>query len=150
MSNTIDALSVYVKHFDALTTRELYEMIKARFNVFYLEQAIRYPDLDDVDYNAYHVLAMRGDAVVAYARLFMDENDKVWYAGRVLSVSRATGLGRMVMEKAEAFVRSHGGNILRVHAQIQAESFYVHLGYTRCSEEFVEADILHVGMQKPL
>ena len=41
-----ELLGFYVRSFDALTTRELYEMLRARADVFVGEQKILFPDTD--------------------------------------------------------------------------------------------------------
>jgi ElaA protein len=38
------------KHFDALGAAEIYEILKARAQVFTIEQQILYLDMDDIDY----------------------------------------------------------------------------------------------------
>ena len=40
------------KRFDELTTRELYEILKSRAEVFMLGQGIICQDIDDVDYES--------------------------------------------------------------------------------------------------
>lgn len=147
--NDID-LTLHVKHFAELTTTELYEIIKARFGVFYLEQAIRYPDLDDVDYQAVHIFLTVERTVVAYARLYHDEADNLWHAGRVLTLQRLKGHGRQVMEAAERYAHQQGATLLHVNAQLQAEAFYQALGYQRATPQFIEANLPHVGMRKTL
>ena len=47
-SNFAPKLRIMTKHFAELTTTELYEILKARFAVFYMEQHIYYQDFDDV------------------------------------------------------------------------------------------------------
>ncbi len=42
-----ELLGFYVRSFDALTTRELYEMLRARADVFVGEQKILFPDTDE-------------------------------------------------------------------------------------------------------
>ena len=44
-----------IKTFSELNTTELYEIIKARVNVFVVEQDCPYPDLDDYDQKAIHL-----------------------------------------------------------------------------------------------
>ena len=48
-------MELKVKFFDELTTRELYEMLKARAEIFVVEQNCVYQDLDDKDYTSLHV-----------------------------------------------------------------------------------------------
>ena len=43
------------KTFDELTTKEIYEILKARAAVFVVEQNIVYQDMDDKDYDSLHL-----------------------------------------------------------------------------------------------
>ena len=43
------------KFFDELNTRELYAILKARVDVFVVEQKCAYPELDGIDYKSLHV-----------------------------------------------------------------------------------------------
>lgn len=144
---------VLVKPFAELTNTELYEIIKARFNVFYLEQRIYYPDLDDEDYHALHFFIQNERMVVAYARIFpplSEDRKHVWHAGRVLTTRRGKGLGKTVMQAVEEYARKQGGAILQVNAQVQASTFYLHLNFHQTTDIFLEAGIPHIGMEKRL
>lgn len=44
-------MNLIIKRFDELTTRQLYEILKSRAEIFLLEQNIVCQDLDDEDYN---------------------------------------------------------------------------------------------------
>ena len=46
------------KHFNELTTKELYEILKARAAIFIMEQNIQYQDMDDIDYESLHCFYM--------------------------------------------------------------------------------------------
>lgn len=48
-------MEVKIKTFDELTTKELYEILKLRADVFVVEQNCIYPDLDDIDYRSIHI-----------------------------------------------------------------------------------------------
>ena len=48
-------VSIVSKYFDELTTKELYEILKARAEIFVVEQNCVYQDLDDVDYWSLHI-----------------------------------------------------------------------------------------------
>ena len=52
------------KTFQQLTATEVYEILKARCDVFTVEQRICYPDMDDIDYDAVHVFCEDGRGVV--------------------------------------------------------------------------------------
>ncbi len=138
------------KHFAELTTTELYEILKARFAVFYMEQHIYYQDFDDVDYQAYHIAIFREGKVVAYARLFAGEQAGEWMLGRMLTIERGQGLGKKIVTEAEAFAKQQGGSTLLFHAQAQAVPFYEKLGYSTDGTMFMEADIPHILMKKKL
>ncbi len=55
-----------IKTFDEITTQELYSVIKARVNVFVVEQNCRYPYLDDYDQKAVHLWAENEGEILAY------------------------------------------------------------------------------------
>ncbi len=63
---------------------------------------------------------------------------------------RGEGLGHGLMERVEAEAREQGCTLSRLHAQTSVVSFYEQRGYEVTSAEFVEADIPHVEMEKPL
>jgi predicted GNAT family N-acyltransferase len=63
---------------------------------------------------------------------------------------RGNGLGERLMDLAEDAAREQGHTRVRLHAQTAVESFYESLGYETVSDEFEEANIPHVEMQKRL
>ena len=143
-------LKMHIKPFSKLSTTELYEILKARFNVFYLEQHILYPDLDDIDYYATHFAIFRKGHVIAYARLFQDTTQGQWIIGRMLTVERGKGFGKYILSQIEQLALSQSVNSLFMHAQIHAVPFYEALGYTTEGEIFQEAGIPHIRMRKSL
>ena len=62
-----------IKTFSELTTVELYEIIKARVNVFVVEQDCPYPDLDDCDQKAIHLWAEKEGEVIKYKKKIKKE-----------------------------------------------------------------------------
>ena len=148
--HTSKEVSLQIKPFAELTAGEMYEILKARFNVFYLEQQIRYPDLDDVDYVCTHVSLWAGKQVIAYARLFADAEEETLRVGRMLTVARGQGFGRQLMENIIAEARCQGARRLFLHAQTHAVPFYERFGFTPVGEMFMEADIPHLGMELSL
>ncbi len=134
------------KTFAGLTTEELYELLKARFAVFVAEQRCFYLDMDDIDYRSTHFFIRKGQAVVAYGRLFEEEEPHTWHIGRVLTLERRTGMGRRLMEAIIRTAREQGAKTIRIEAQTHAVGFYEQLGFTACSEPFDEAGIEHIRM----
>ena len=47
-------MDFFAKRFDELSTTELYEILKARSEIFVMEQNIHYQDMDDVDCRSLH------------------------------------------------------------------------------------------------
>ena len=138
------------KHFSELSTTELYEILKARFAVFYLEQHIYYQDFDDIDYSATHIALVQKGHVIAYVRLFAGDRPGEWMLGRMLTVEQGKGYGKYIIEQAEVEAKRQGAKTLIFHAQTQAAAFYEALGYTTCGSVFMEADIPHVHMKKSM
>ena len=150
-------ITVQIKPFADLSATDLYEILKARFNVFYLEQQIRYPDLDNIDYRATHLSLRRRGIVIAYARLFPDAETGVLRVGRMLTTQRGKGFGRHLMTLLIEEARRQGATTLRLHAQTQAVPFYSHLGFQPAlgpdgtpASPFLEADIPHLCMELTL
>ena len=150
-------VTVQIKPFADLSAADLYEILKARFRVFYLEQQIRYLDLDNVDYIATHCSIRRRGLVLAYARLFPDAEPGVLRVGRMLTTQRDKGYGRHLMSILIAEARRQGATTLRLHAQTQAAPFYTHLGFQPATlpdgipaAPFTEADLPHVCMEMSL
>lgn len=145
-----DSIATTIKEFGQLTTVELYEILKARFQVFVIEQECLYLDMDDIDYQSLHVFFSRGTTVVAYARLFAEQEPDVWHVGRVLTVERGVGLGKRLMEVVMQTARQQGARTLKMDAQTHAIEFYRRLGFSVCSDVFDEAGIPHVRMETAL
>jgi ElaA protein len=85
-------MKVVSKFFGELTTVELYELLKARAEIFVVEQNCVYQDLDDKDYRSLHVFYEEEKKVTAYLRAFVIEEGVV-QMGRVLTREHGRGLG---------------------------------------------------------
>ncbi len=143
-------MSIYIKRFDALSPREVYEILAARLEVFAVEQGICCQDADGVDYDALHVFSVEDGRVTAYCRAFYtDDSHKTVAIGRVLTRTHGKGHGRALMEAALAGIaRELPSANLMLHAQTHARGFYEKFGFTVTSEPFMEDGILHVEMKK--
>ena len=154
-------LNLHIRTFADLSAAELYEILKARYAVFTMEQGIVYLDEDDIDYLATHVFITRGSKVIAYARLFREKtettfdhanlthvsNDAVFCIGRMLTVERRQGFGARLMASVLAEAKRQGAKTVRLHAQIPAVPFYERFGFHAFGEVFEEADIPHQRME---
>lgn len=132
--------------FDELTTRQLYEIARARTEIFLLEQRIVCQDLDGVDYDALHCFLEEDGKVLAYLRAYRDEDGDV-RIGRVLSVTHGIGHGSLLMKQAiPAIQRAFACERILIHAQKHAQGFYGEFGFRVTSPDFLEEGIPHVGM----
>ena len=139
-------MNFYAKTFDQLSAKEIYEILKARMEVFLLEQHIVCLDIDGIDYDSLHVFFENEGRVEAYFRAFLHE-DAV-KIGRVLTREHGKGLGRKLMEKGMEKVKNHFGcDKIILHSQKHAEGFYKKFGFETVSDEYLEEGVMHVTMQ---
>ena len=142
-------MTLSVKRFSELTNDELYAVLKLRVDVFVVEQKCAYPDLDGKDPDALHVFLSDADGIAAYLRVLPEGAqfaDAVGI-GRVIAARRGLGLGARVLAAGiEAARRELGAQRIRIKAQSYAQGFYEKAGFVRCTDEFDEDGIPHVGM----
>ena len=124
----------------------MYEILRARAEIFVVEQNCVYQDLDGIDYESLHVFAEEGGKVTAYLRAFYKDEDTV-QMGRVLTLRHGEGLGGKLLREGMAQIRArmHPAKIC-IDAQCYATGFYEREGFRICSEEFLEDGIPHVRM----
>lgn len=145
-------MNLIAKKFDELKLEELYEIIKARAEIFIMEQNIHYQDLDNVDYICLHCFFMEENKVVAYLRAFyQDDTCDIVKIGRVLTLKHGNGIGRELMEKSIAAIKEKMKcKKIYIDAQKHAVGFYEKFGFKSITNDFLEEDIAHVGMELEL
>ena len=142
----VQDMAVYSKVFSELTTKELYEILKARAAIFVVEQNCVYQDLDDRDYDSLHVFFEEDGKVTAYLRAFSKGNGVV-QMGRVLTVQHGTGLGKKILKEWIKNIRERmSPKQIYIQAQCYAIGYYEQEGFHVCSDEFLEDGIPHVQM----
>ena len=139
-----------IKTFSELTTTELYEIIKARVNVFVVEQDCPYPDLDDYDQKAIHLWAEKEGEVLAYCRIF-DKGIKYpeTSIGRVVTTEkgRGTGLGKQVISYSIDVIENRLRTTeVRISAQDYLLKFYSGFGFVDTGKKYLEDNIPHTEM----
>ncbi len=129
-------------------TRDIAACRALRRSVFIEEQGVSEADeVDDLDNQAIHLIAIDGDRPVGSARLLvLGEIGKV---GRVcvLREARGTGLGAALMQAAVAECRKLPGvRRVKLGAQSHALGFYERLGFVAFGPEYLDAGIAHRDM----
>nr|WP_152909133.1 GNAT family N-acetyltransferase [Chryseobacterium sp. Hurlbut01] len=143
-------LSWKIKSFEEITTSELYEIIKARVDVFVVEQDCPYPDLDDYDQKALHLWAEKDQKVLAYCRIF---NKGIKYPetsiGRVLTTEKGRGknFGKQLIQYAvETIENRFRTSEIRISAQDYLLRFYSGFGFEDTGKKYLEDNIPHTEM----
>ena len=140
-------MKLQVKFFEELTTRELYEIVRSRTEIFLLEQHIICQDFDGVDYEALHCFLEENGKVLAYLRAY-PAGEGIAKVGRVLSVTHGMGWGTKLMTEAIPHIKTKlACQKIIVHAQKQAQGFYEKLGFIVTSPDYLEEGIPHVTMK---
>lgn len=141
-------------HHSELTVAELYALLKLRSEVFVVEQACIYLDIDGDDLlgENRHILGWQGDTLVAYARILVSEEAvEPVTIGRVIvnPAVRGERLGYQLMERAIASCEQRWPErAIYLGAQAHLRAFYGHLGFIAVTDVYDEDGIAHVGMAR--
>jgi len=125
-------------------------VIKIRTEVFIKEQSFQ-NEFDDIDDRAAHVLVMDESIPAATCRIFQDENGD-YILGRlaVIKKYRGIGLGAIILEETERYVRKQGGSLIKLHAQCRVTEFYKKSGYVEFGNIENDEGVPHIWMKKLL
>lgn len=138
-------MRISVLSFDDLDARTAYALWRLRQQVFVVEQASPYPDLDgrDLEPATRHVLAHDGDELVGCLRV-LDDGSHARIGRVVVAPSvRGRGLARDLMDAAMAGI---GEREVRLDAQTGLTAFYASYGFEVSGAESVEDGVAHVPM----
>lgn len=140
-----------ISSFDDLGNDELYDVLQLRMQVFILEQASFYLDLDGKDHAASHMLGTVAGGLCAYQRclppgLSYPESS----LGRILVAPKWRGrsLGRELVSRGIAHnLDKWPGRDICISAQAHLQSFYAELGFCSEGAEYQEDGIAHRKMR---
>lgn len=142
---------ISIKAYEELTRDEMYRMMRARQDVFIVEQNCVYPDIDDTDLRSTFVLLEEGGRHLASLRLFdKDPEKKIMQIGRVLTMVRGKGYGAAVLHEGIETAKQKRASKIYIEAQTYAVGFYEREGFRVTSGEFLEDGIPHVCMELDL
>src|SRR2546423_8392730 len=131
---------------DALSPRDVYEMLALRERVFIVEQNCPYQDADGRDPDAWHLLGWdspgAGKRLVACARVFeAGVRYEELSIGRIVSAPevRGTGVGRMIVNEAvRRCAELWPKQTIRIAAQRRLEEFYREFGFVVDGEPYMD------------
>ena len=139
-----------------LTRDDVFELARLRTEVFFLEQRIDEPELDehDRDESTEHVWIVDEHGPAAYLRVIVDDTphsgnrDACRLIGRVVTRAdrRGQGLSRRLLEHV---IQRHGHEPMALHSQSYIQPLYAAHGFEPFGEEYLEAGIPHVSMYRP-
>ena len=140
------------KDFGQLSPFELYDLLRLRSEVFVVEQACVFLDLDNIDQHCFQLLGYYHNKLIAYARIVpagrVYEEASI---GRVVTspAVRKTGIGKKLMQQSIDCLYDTFGNVpIRIGAQFYLKKFYESFGFTQVSEIYLEDGIQHIYMLK--
>jgi ElaA protein len=148
------APTIVSKNWNDLTTGELYEILKLRTDVFFVEQKVDESELDrrDTEPATEHMwIAGENGDVAAYLRVLRDDvaeyEDAVRVLGRVVvgPAYRGRGLAQLLLARV---IELHGSESMLLHSQSYITGLYAGAGFAAVGEEFVEAGIPHRTMYR--
>lgn len=139
------------KPFSELSRGDLHSILQLRQDVFVVEQACCYRDIDGRDELAIHLLGTDSDnRLVAYCRVFPPAAfEPPASIGRVLTAqhARGQGLGHELMRRAVTWCLQHYPDVdIRIGAQAHLQQFYSAHGFVNRGDEYPIDNIPHVDM----
>ena len=143
-----------IKYFNELNTKELYQILQLRSEVFVVEQNCVYQDLDGKDQKSLHVLGYNKNKIIAYTRLFKPgDYFKNASIGRVVVAlpERNFGYGHDLMNFSIKAVKNYfKSDMITISAQKYLKKFYEFHSFSQIGEEYLEDGIPHIKMEKKL
>lgn len=149
----ISMLTWHAQRFSQLNTPELFNIMKARVDVFVVEQNCAYPELDDKDIHpeTLHLTGIIDGKIAAYARVLAPGLSYPSVSiGRVLTTAehRGNGLGHQLIAKAlEVCEQTWPGVSIEIGAQEHLAAYYQSYGFEVTSTMYLEDGIPHIDMK---
>ena len=133
-------------------TSELPQWAKdIRQEVFINEQGF-INKFDEIDKRAWHLVVYDEETPLACCRFFRGDTPNEFIIGRlaVLKEHREKQLGALMMQEAEKYIKSIGGEKLSLSAQLRVREFYEKQGFTASGETYFDEYCEHIHMEKAL
>lgn len=141
-----------IKSFQDLSSLELYKIMYLRTATFVVEQRRIYQEVDQNDLKAVHIFKEdETGEVVAYARVFLQDNDTVTF-GRVVTSKkvRGQGVGKELLDQIMKAIGKYFANKeIEIEAQAQVKGYYEQVGFQSVGDEFIFESTPHIKMVHP-
>ena len=137
----------YSKTFSELSTDELFKILYLRTKVFVVDQNRVYQEVDEHDPESIHVFDMEDGQIVAYARVFKQDENVTF--GRVLTnpAYRGKGLGNELMKHVlDTIQKDFPNKEVEIEAQVQVEKFYQRFHFQTQGAPFLFNHTPHLKM----
>ena len=145
-------MKIIFKTFSELTTKELYQILQLRSEVFVVEQNCIYQDIDGKDEKAIHIIGVVQNKIVAYTRCFKpDEYFKEASIGRVVVKKNERKLKRgnqIMIHSVKTIEKLFQTKTIIISAQSHLKFFYNNFGFYSVGNEYLEDGIPHIEMIK--
>lgn len=135
----------------AKTQQDFFDIMLIRTNVFILEQHVDPAiEIDEEDKFCEHYMIKEKNTVVGCCRII--KHNDIWHLGRIAITKeyRDKHYGSYLLKNVEDLARIDKVKKLELGAQINAKGFYEKNGYHSVGDTFLEADIIHINMEKSL
>ena len=143
-------MRVFIKTFSELTTKELYQILRLRSEVFVVEQNCVYQDIDKKDEKAIHIFGVSKNIIIAYTRCFQPgAYFKEASIGRVVVQKNQRKLKRgnkIMLDSIKAIETLYHTKLIRISAKCYLKIFYNNLDFYSVGDEYLEDGIPHINM----
>ena len=140
---------ITIKKYTDLTRDELFDLLKLRTDIFVVEQNCPYPELDEEDKKAFHLIQLEDEIIIGTLRIITQPNNYYCKIGRVAihKSYRKRGYGKLIMKAALAFITSELKlEKVIISAQQYLDEFYKSLGFKNTGKKYLEDGIPHQEM----
>lgn len=140
--------------FSALSGNDVYDLLQLRSAIFVVEQDCVYLDPDGMDSAAWHHAYRENGRLLAYQRCLPPGTpyEHESSIGRIIvdASQRGKQLGRDLVQRGIDFnLSTWPDSPILIGAQAQLQRFYESLGFTVCSDPYLEDGIEHIHMRHP-
>lgn len=134
---------------------EIDECVEIRKTVFVKEQGVPLElEADEFDFETApctHFMIFENEILIGTFRIICEEEVEAHFQRFcILKEFRSRNFGRLSLEFAEKFCIEHGYKKITMNSQCYAIGFYQKCGFSVVSDEFDDAGIPHVRMEKIL